>query len=87
MGDVEIMNKEQEGLVGSGNAECKMSKKPNIRYKKVTDFNNWTLPKGLQQLIENLNDKQKEVIKEISFDSLLHLQVDMILGRLAVAQL
>ena len=41
-------------------------------------------PKGLRQLIEKLNDKQKEAGKEIGFDSFLYLQVDMIPGKLAV---
>jgi len=41
-------------------------------------------PKGLRQLIENVNDKQKEVVKEISFGGFLYLQVDVILGKLAV---
>ncbi|KAJ8444074.1 hypothetical protein Cgig2_030931 [Carnegiea gigantea] len=41
-------------------------------------------PKGLRQLIEKLNDKQKEAVKEIGFGGLLHLQLDMIPGKLAV---
>jgi len=30
-------------------------------------------PKGLRQLIENLNDKQKEAFKEINFGGFLYL--------------
>ncbi|KAJ8423611.1 hypothetical protein Cgig2_011959 [Carnegiea gigantea] len=41
-------------------------------------------PKGLRQLIEKLNDKQKEVVKEIGVGGFLYLQVDMIPGKLAV---
>ena len=40
VGDVEMMNKEQERPVGLGNAECEMSKRPKIRHSKVKDFNN-----------------------------------------------
>ncbi|KAJ8420428.1 LOW QUALITY PROTEIN: hypothetical protein Cgig2_014307 [Carnegiea gigantea] len=35
-------------------------------------------PKGLRQLIKNLNDKQKEDIREIFFGGFLHLQADII---------
>ncbi|KAJ8423982.1 hypothetical protein Cgig2_030083 [Carnegiea gigantea] len=41
-------------------------------------------PKGLRQLIEKLNNKQKEAVKEIGFGCFLHLQLDMIPGKLAV---
>jgi len=41
-------------------------------------------PKGLRQLIEKLNDKQKEAVKEIGFGGFLYLQVDMILKKLAL---
>ncbi|KAJ8421869.1 LOW QUALITY PROTEIN: hypothetical protein Cgig2_016479 [Carnegiea gigantea] len=61
---------------------CQRNKK--IRHKKVKKFNNQMSPKGLQQLIENLNNKQKEVVKEIDFRSFLHLQAGMILGKLAL---
>ncbi|KAJ8425597.1 hypothetical protein Cgig2_008575 [Carnegiea gigantea] len=57
-----MMNKGQEGHVGSGNAERTRSNKPKIRCKKVKEFNNRMSPKGLWQWIENLNDKQKEAL-------------------------
>ncbi|KAJ8444803.1 hypothetical protein Cgig2_014992 [Carnegiea gigantea] len=41
-------------------------------------------PKRLRQLIEKLNDKQKEAIKEIGFGGFLYLKVDMIPGKLAL---
>ena len=41
-------------------------------------------PKGLQQLIENLNDKQKQAAEEIGFGGFLLLQADMIVGKLAL---
>ena len=41
-------------------------------------------PKGMRQLIEKLNDKQTEVVKEIGFGGFLYLQVDMIPGKLPV---
>ena len=50
----------------------------------VKEFNNLTSPKGLGQQIENLNNKQKEAIKEIGFGGFLHLPVDIISGKLAV---
>ena len=50
--------------------------------RKVEDLNNWMSPKGLQQLDKNLNDKQKEAVKEIGFDSFCHLQADTIPGKL-----
>ncbi|KAJ8422157.1 LOW QUALITY PROTEIN: hypothetical protein Cgig2_012316 [Carnegiea gigantea] len=58
-----------------------MSKESKIRRRKVKEFNNWMSPNGLQQLIENLNDKQKEAIKQIDFEGFFRLQVD---GKLAV---
>ncbi|KAJ8431131.1 hypothetical protein Cgig2_010064 [Carnegiea gigantea] len=77
VGDVQMMNKGQEQHVGLENGEHEMSKKPKIRRRKVKEFKNRMSCKGLQQLIENLNDKQKEVIKEIDFGDFLHLQADM----------
>ncbi|KAJ8421176.1 hypothetical protein Cgig2_007698 [Carnegiea gigantea] len=58
--------------------------KPKPKKSKPKEFNNRMSPKGLRQLIEKLNDKQKEVVKEIGFGGFLYLQVDMILGKLAV---
>ena len=46
---------------------CEMSDKLKIKQKKVKEFINQMSPKGLWQLIPNLNDKQKEGIQEISF--------------------
>ncbi|KAJ8419980.1 hypothetical protein Cgig2_011904 [Carnegiea gigantea] len=74
VGDVEMMNKEQEGPVGLGNVEHELSKKLKIKH----------VAQGFAQLIKNLNDKQKEAVKEISFVNFLYLQVDMIPGKLAV---
>ena len=65
--DVQMMNKAQEGNVRSGNGERVMSDKLKIKQKKVKEFINQMSPKGLWQLIPNLNDKQKEGIQEISF--------------------
>jgi len=79
-----MMNKGQEGHVGSGNGEHERSDKSKIRCKKVKEFNNWMSPKGLRQRIENLNDKQKEAVREIDFGSFLHLQADMIPRKLAL---
>ena len=45
--DVDTMNKEQEGLVESGNVKRKILMKLKIRSRKVNDFNNWMSPKGL----------------------------------------
>jgi len=42
-------------------------------YQKVKKFNNWTLLNRPQQMIENLNDEQNEVVKEIGFGGFLHL--------------
>ncbi|KAJ8425741.1 hypothetical protein Cgig2_007597 [Carnegiea gigantea] len=58
--------------------------KPKIKKRKPKEFNNRMSPKGLRQLIEKLNDKQKEAIKEIRFNDFLHLQLDMIPWKLAV---
>ena len=44
VGDVQMMNKDQEGLVWLGNAEHKMSKKSKIRRRKVKEFNNRMSP-------------------------------------------
>jgi len=41
-------------------------------------------PKGLRQLIENLNDKQKEAIIKMGFGGFLHFQANMISGKLAL---
>jgi len=58
--------------------------KPKTKKSKPKEFNNLMSPKGLRQLIEKLNDKQKEAGREISFGGFLYLQVDMIPGKLAV---
>ncbi|KAJ8433392.1 hypothetical protein Cgig2_019182 [Carnegiea gigantea] len=71
--DVDMMNMEQEGSVGLGNAEHEMSKKRKIRCKKIKEFNNWMLPKGLRQLIENLNDN---VPKCVELTEMMQSQVD-----------
>ncbi|KAJ8426217.1 hypothetical protein Cgig2_024772 [Carnegiea gigantea] len=55
-----------------------------IVYKEVKEFNHQISPKGLQQVIENLKDKQKEALKEIDFGGFLHLQADIIPGKLAL---
>lgn len=68
-----MKNKGQEGHVGLGHGEHEMPKKSKIRRKKVKEFNNRMSPTGLQQLIKNLNNKQKEVVKEIDFGDFLHL--------------
>ncbi|KAJ8435776.1 hypothetical protein Cgig2_019195 [Carnegiea gigantea] len=68
----------------SGNTDHEMSKQLKIRHRMVKEFNNLTSPKGLGQLIENLNNKQKEAIEEIGFGGFLHSPVDMIPGKLAV---
>ncbi|KAJ8428281.1 hypothetical protein Cgig2_034095 [Carnegiea gigantea] len=65
VGDVLMMNKAQGGHVRSGNGHREMSDKLKIKWKKVKEFINQMSPKGLRQLIENLNDKQKEGIREI----------------------
>ena len=64
--------------MSSGNARHEMSKEPKIRRRKVKEFNNWMSPNGLRQLIENLNDKQEEAIKEIDFGGFFHLQAEVI---------
>ncbi|KAJ8437684.1 hypothetical protein Cgig2_028622 [Carnegiea gigantea] len=84
MGDVQMMNKAQEAHVRSGNGECKMSNKLKIKWKKVEEFINHMSPKRLQQLIENLNDKKKAGIREISFRGFQHLQADIISEKMAV---
>ncbi|KAJ8420015.1 hypothetical protein Cgig2_020041 [Carnegiea gigantea] len=61
-----------------------MSDQPKIKRKKVKEFINQMSPKGLQQLIQNLNDKQKEGIREIRFGGFLHLQADIIPEKLVV---
>ena len=72
-GDVQIMNKAQEGHVRPRNGEREMSDQPKIKWKKVKEFINWMSPKGLRQLVQNLNDKQKEGIREIGFGGFLLL--------------
>ncbi|KAJ8421310.1 hypothetical protein Cgig2_017156 [Carnegiea gigantea] len=61
-----------------------MSRKPKIRHRKVKGFNNQMSPKALWQRIENLNNKQKEAVREIGFEGFLNLQADMILRKLAL---
>ncbi|KAJ8424216.1 hypothetical protein Cgig2_033100 [Carnegiea gigantea] len=82
--DLQMMNKGQEGHVGSENVDCEMSHKPKIRRRKLKEVNSYMSPKALRQVIENLNNKQKEAIKEIGFRGFLHLQDDMISGKLAL---
>jgi len=41
-------------------------------------------PKAFLQVIENLNNKQNEAVKEIGFRDFLHLQADINLGKLAL---
>ncbi|KAJ8421245.1 hypothetical protein Cgig2_013346 [Carnegiea gigantea] len=64
VGDVEMMNKVQEGHVQSENGEHEISNKLKIKQKKVKEFINQMSPKGLRQLIENLNDNQKKASKK-----------------------
>ncbi|KAJ8439008.1 hypothetical protein Cgig2_013004 [Carnegiea gigantea] len=78
------MNKGQEGHVGSGNVEHERSDKLKIRRVKVNQFNNRMPPKRLWELVENMNDMQKEATRQISFGGFLHLQVDMISGKLTL---
>ncbi|KAJ8442719.1 hypothetical protein Cgig2_011639 [Carnegiea gigantea] len=55
--DIQMMNKAQEGHVKPENGKREMSEKPKIKRKKVKEFINQISPKGLQQLVQNLNDK------------------------------
>ncbi|KAJ8421086.1 LOW QUALITY PROTEIN: hypothetical protein Cgig2_010320 [Carnegiea gigantea] len=83
-GEVQMMNKAQEGHVRHGNGEREMSDQLKIKRKKVKEFINQMSPKGLWQLIQSLNDKQKEGIREIGFRGFLHLQADIILEKMVV---
>ena len=89
MGDTQPMTQEEEGVVALGSNSMgvhttQLRNKPKTKKSKPKEFNNRMSPKGLRQLIEKLNDKQKEVVKEIGFGGFLYLQVDMIPGKLAV---
>ncbi|KAJ8420619.1 LOW QUALITY PROTEIN: hypothetical protein Cgig2_000437 [Carnegiea gigantea] len=69
MGDTQPMT-EEEGVVALGSNSMdvhttKLRNKPKAKKSKPKEFNNRMSPKGLRQLIEKLNDKQKEAIKEI----------------------
>ena len=59
VGDVQMMNKAQEGHIWSENGEHETSNKLKIKRKKVKEFIIQMSLKRLRQLIENLNDKQK----------------------------
>ncbi|KAJ8441396.1 hypothetical protein Cgig2_009104 [Carnegiea gigantea] len=88
MGDTQPMT-EEEGVVALGSNSMgvhttQLRNKPKAKKSKPKEFNNRMSPKGLRQLIKKLNDKQKEVVKEIGFGGFLHLQLDMIPGKLAV---
>ncbi|KAJ8421688.1 hypothetical protein Cgig2_009480 [Carnegiea gigantea] len=88
MGDTQPMT-EEEGVVALGSNSMgvhttQLRNKPNAKKSKPKEFNNRMSPKGLRQLIAKLNDKQKEAVKEIGFGGFLHLQLDMIPGKLAV---
>jgi len=84
MGDIQMMDMAQEGHVRSENEVHEMSDKLKIKWKKVKEFMNYMSPKGLGQLIQNLNDKQREDIQEIDFVGVLHLQTDIIPNKMAV---
>jgi len=71
-------------LAASRNVSREITKKLEIKPDKTKEFNNRMSPQGLRQLMKNVNDNQKQAIKENDFGSLLHLQVDTIPGRLAV---
>ena len=51
-----------------------MLDKLKIKLKKVKEFINQMSPMGLQQSIQNLNDKRNEGIREIRFGGFLHLK-------------
>jgi len=55
VGDVQMMNKDQKGCMGLGNAEHVISKKLKSSHNKVKEFNNRMSLNGLRQLIENLD--------------------------------
>ncbi|KAJ8422307.1 hypothetical protein Cgig2_014532 [Carnegiea gigantea] len=61
-GGVVQMNKAQEGHVRPGNGEPEMLDQLKIKRKKIKEFINQMSPNRLRQLIQNLNDKQKEGI-------------------------
>ncbi|KAJ8444799.1 hypothetical protein Cgig2_014988 [Carnegiea gigantea] len=89
MDDTPPITQEQEGVVALGSNSkgvhtTHLINKPKTEKSKPKEFNNRMSPKGLRQLIEKLNDKQKEAIKEIGFGSFLYLKVDMIPGKLAL---
>ncbi|KAJ8421428.1 hypothetical protein Cgig2_018795 [Carnegiea gigantea] len=84
MGDTQPMTQE-EGVVALGSNSMdvhttQLRNKPKTKERKPKEFNNRMSPR----LIEKLNDKQKEALKEIGFGGFLHLQLDMIPGKLAV---
>jgi len=58
------------------NAERKLSKELKIKSREVKEFNNWMSPKGLPQLIQNHNDRQKQAVKDVwlvcNFDTCSH---------------
>ncbi|KAJ8428365.1 hypothetical protein Cgig2_015883 [Carnegiea gigantea] len=84
MGDMPPMIQEQEeGVVALGNNPkgvhtIQLINKPKTKKSKPKEFNNRMSPKGLRQLIEKLNDKQKEAVKEIGFGSFLYLRFRVI---------
>ena len=77
MVDIQPMNKEQEGPVALINADSNLAKKPKIK-------NNRMLPKGLCQLIANLNDKKKQHLNEIGLNGFLKLQTHTIQSKLTM---
>ena len=79
MGDTQPMTK-KEGVVALGSNSMgvhttQLRNKPKAKKIKPKEFNNRMSPKGLRQLIEKLNDKQKEAVKEIGFGGFLHLHL------------
>ncbi|KAJ8428280.1 hypothetical protein Cgig2_034094 [Carnegiea gigantea] len=86
VGDVQMMNKAQEGHTRSRNGDREVSDKLKTKRKKVKEFINQMSPKGPRQLIENLNDKQKEGIQEIGFGGFLYRQADIILEAMWLVQ-
>ncbi|KAJ8420126.1 LOW QUALITY PROTEIN: hypothetical protein Cgig2_009191 [Carnegiea gigantea] len=90
MDDTQPMT-EEEGVVALGSNSMgvhttQLRNKPKTKKSKPKEFNNRMSPKGLRQLIEKLNDKQKEAVKEIGFGGFFHLQLDMIPGKLALVR-
>ncbi|KAJ8419830.1 hypothetical protein Cgig2_019353 [Carnegiea gigantea] len=88
MGDTQPMTEEERVVALGSNSmgvhTTQLRNKPKTKKSKPKEFNNRMSPKGLRQLIEKLNDKQKEAVKEIGFGGFLHFQLDMILEKLAV---